>query len=314
MAAWAVLGVAVVWACGMGSGAVQPLRGLLVLGWTGVGLLWLRVAALWLRAAVRARARARAHAQADRVSLSKQDARQDLGPRAPVRFSSKLWVYVRHAAVWVLIPLAAAVPGSLRAMDGGEHVRQLKQAGAAAVTATVIAASDVREVEDDGDVTGYHADLVLAMPGGPQVTAYGLTVDEPHPGSQVLALWAPSSPQLGAVVNDTKDLPGFVRTGWTWHSEDSEGSFLFVFFALLVGIALVPLSVSTGAADLHDLAWRPLAQTVNAAVLTALYLVVRPFLTVHGVDSNSAGAVTLGFGLVLLVLYLGQSLRAGSVT
>ncbi|MER7584497.1 hypothetical protein [Kitasatospora sp. NPDC097691] len=305
--AWAAMAVALVWAFGLGSGALQPQSDLLLLGWAGLGLLWLRLVALWTRAAVRAWARTRA----GRVPLSKQPTRKAREPRVPGSFHTRAWVHARHAAVWVLIPLAAAVPTSLREMDGGDSVRHLKQAGAVTVTATVVNASDVEEIEDDGKVTGYHADLVLAIPGGPQVTAYGVTREEPHPDGRVRALWAPSSPQLGAVVNDTKDLDAFVRTGWTWHAE-SIG--MFVFFGLFVGAGIVPLSVSAGTDALHDLTWRPLVQTVNTTVLTLLFLWIRPFLAAHGLGADVAAATTVGFGIVLLLLYFGQSFRACSVT
>ncbi|MFJ9455322.1 hypothetical protein ACIRST_09610 [Kitasatospora sp. NPDC101447] len=305
--AWAAMAVALVRAFGLGSGAVQPQTGLLLLGWVGLGLLWLRLVALWTRAALRAVARARS----GRVLLSKQPPRREPEPRVPESFHSPAWVYVRYAAVWVLVPLAAAVPASLRGMDGGESVRQLKQAGAVTVTATVVDASGVEEIEDEGEVTGYHADLVLAIPGGPQVAAYGVTHDEPRPDGRVRALWAPSAPQLGAVVNDTKDLDAFVHTGWTWHVESIS---MLVILGLFVGLGVVPLSVAAGADGLHDLTWRPLAQSVNTAVLTLLFLWIRPLLTAQGLAADVAAATAVGFGIVLLFLYLGQSLRALSVS
>ncbi|WP_327075155.1 hypothetical protein OG196_41000 [Kitasatospora purpeofusca] len=95
--AWAVLSVAIVWAFGLGGGTRQPLTTLDTLGRIGIGLLWLRVAALWAAKAARMWHRRRRR----RVSLSK-----DLAPlrfRVPMTFDATPWVWVRVAAVLLLL-------------------------------------------------------------------------------------------------------------------------------------------------------------------------------------------------------------------
>ncbi|MFG3053425.1 hypothetical protein ACGFZP_21085 [Kitasatospora sp. NPDC048239] len=307
--AWAALATASVRAFALGGGAVQPLTGLLALGWTGVGLLWIRALALWAGKAVRVRQRARAWKR--RVSLAKEDARpRRCTDRVPEDFSAAPWVFVRQAAVWILLPLVMAVPGALDEMDGGEAVRELKSAGAAIVTATVVETVDFEEAEDaDGNVTHYHGDLVLVLPDGRRITAWGAdTREEPKPDDRVQALWAPSAPQLGALVKETLHLERHVEKGWT---VGGQRIFLLCFFAVFCAAFVVVAALVTGAEGLHDLAWRPLAQTVLPAVATLLLLWIRPALTGAGMTNGALESAAYGgFAIVLLLQYLGLTLRA----
>ncbi|MFF2041036.1 hypothetical protein ACFVVX_11450 [Kitasatospora sp. NPDC058170] len=309
--AWAVLAVACVRAFTLGGGAVQPLTGLLALGWTGVGLLWLRALALWAGKAVRVFERARGRRRDARVSLAKEDARpRRHTQRVPEDFSAGPWVIVRQVAVWILLPLAAAVPSALHDMDGGEAVRELKAAGAVVATATVVEAVDFEAAEDaDGYVTHHHGDLVLALPDGRRITAWGAdTRDDPKPDDRVQALWAPSDPELGALVKETKDLARHADKGWT---VSGERLFLLCFFTLFVLGSVLVIGLAAGSESLHDLAWRPLAQTFLPAVATLLLLWIRPALTGQGmVQGVLEGAAFGGFAIVLLVLYIGTTLRA----
>ncbi|WP_406192801.1 hypothetical protein OH807_01610 [Kitasatospora sp. NBC_01560] len=131
--AWAVLTVALVRAFRLGGGAVQPPDDLLALGWTGVGLLRVRAATLWAGRAARRRVRARTTG----VRLAKGTAPSPARPATPTGVVAASAVYVRQAAVWCLLPLAAALPGALREVDGGEAIRELKAAGAVVAVVTV---------------------------------------------------------------------------------------------------------------------------------------------------------------------------------
>ncbi|MDY0813961.1 hypothetical protein [Kitasatospora purpeofusca] len=302
--AWAVLSVAIVWAFGLGGGTRRPLTTLDTLGRIGIGLLWLRVAALWAAKAVRVWTRRERH----RVSLSKDAAPPRF--RVPLTFDAAPWVWVRLAAVLLLLPVAAALPGALNAMDGGEAVRALKNAGAVLSTATVVGVTDAEEVEDsDGVVTHYDSDLELVLPDGSRITAWGAdTAEEPRADDRVQVLWAPSAPQLVPLVR-TEDLSQHVDTGMTI---GGMRLFLLLFFGLFFVCFVVPLSVAAGADELHDLAWRPLAQTALPVLATLLFLWIRPLLTGVGIGGPESvlPAVFGGFAVPLLLLYIGLAVRA----
>ncbi|MFD4904584.1 hypothetical protein [Kitasatospora purpeofusca] len=302
--AWAVLSVAIVWAFGLGGGTRQPLTTIDTLGRIGIGLLWLRVAALWAAKAARMWNRRKRR----RVSLSK-----DLAPlrfRVPMTFDATPWVWVRLAAVLLLLPFAAALPGALQEMDGGEDVRALKYAGAVLSTATVVGVTDAEAVEDsDGVLNHYDSDLELVLPDGSRITAWGAdTYEEPRTDERVQVLWAPSAPRLNPMVR-TSDLSRHVDTGTTI---GGMRLFLLLFFGVFFVCFVVPLSVAAEADQLHDLAWRPLAQTALPALATLLFLWIRPLLTGVGAgDLESVlPAVFGGFAIPLLFLYIGLALRA----
>ncbi|SDS82902.1 hypothetical protein SAMN05216371_0700 [Streptomyces sp. TLI_053] len=302
--AWAVLAVAIGWGFGLGGGTRQPLTTLDTLARIGIALLWLRMAALWAAKAVRMWTR-RKHR---RVSLSK-DARP-LRSRVPLTFDAAPWVWVRVAAVLLLLPFAAALPAALSAMDGGEDVRAIKNAGAVLSTATVVGVTDAEAVEDsDGVVTHYDSDLELALPDGSRITARGAdTAEEPRTDDRVQVLWAPSAPELGPLVRTT-DLSPHVDTGTTI---GGMRLFLLLFFGLFFVCFVLPLSVAAEADQLHDLAWRPLAQTAVPVLATFLFLWIRPLLTGVGIGGPESilPAVYGGFAIPLLFLYIGLALRA----
>ncbi|MEV6978544.1 hypothetical protein [Kitasatospora sp. NPDC093806] len=301
--AWAALAVALWWGFGLGFGIRRPPPGLHTLALTGLGLLWLRVAALWAHALVGRRRR-------PRVSLTKDAADAD-APRARMlsAFAGPVWVRVRLVAVFLLLPLAATLPGVLKEVDGGEAVRALKSAGAAVATATVMGAAEVEEIEDsDGRVSYYHADLDLLLPDGRRVTAWGAdTRDEPRPENRVQALWAPSAPESGALVR-FGDLSRYTDTGRTVRGERL---FLLAFFGVFFLFVLLFATVAPAAA-LRRLAWRPLAQTALPILATLLFLWIRPLLT--GVDIGGRGSIMVaaygGFAIPLLLLYIGLTVRA----
>ncbi len=299
--AWTALAVAIVWGFGLGYGSARPPAALYTLACTGVGLLWLRVVALWAAKVVRRRRRRR-------VSLTK-DA-EPFRPRVPSTFDAAPWVYTRQVAVLLLLPLAAALPGALYEADGGEAIRELKSAGAVLVSATVIGVTDAHGVEDvDGTVTHYEADLELALPDGRRITARGAgTYREPRPDDRIQALWAPSAPQLGAQVR-LGNLAEYVDTRWTVRGERL---FLLLFYGVVFLCFIVPFLASAEADGLHDVAWRPLAQTALPVLATLLLLWIRPQLT--GVDIGGIGSIAVaaygGFAIPLLLLFTGLALRA----
>ncbi|MEK2492055.1 hypothetical protein WN990_21105 [Kitasatospora purpeofusca] len=302
--AWAALSVAIFWAFGLGGGTRQPLTTIDTLGRIGIGLLWLRVAALWAAKAVRMWHRRKRR----RVSLSK-----DLAPlrfRVPMTFDATPWVWVRVAAVLLLLPFAAALPCALNEMDGGEDARAIKNAGAVVATATVVGVTNAEAVEDsDGVLHHYDSDLELALPDGSRITAWGAdTYEEPRTDDRVQVLWAPSAPQLGPVVR-TWDLSRHVDTRTTI---GGTRLFLLLFFGLFLVCSVVPISVAAEADQLHDLAWRPLAQTALPVLATLLFLWIRPLLTGVGVGGPESilPAVYGGFAVPLLLLYIGLAVRA----
>ncbi|MFD8699507.1 hypothetical protein [Kitasatospora purpeofusca] len=302
--AWAALSVAIVWAFGLGGGTRQPLTALDTLGRIGIGLLWLRVAALWADKGVRMWTRRKRR----RVSLSK-----DLAPlrfRVPPTFDAAPWVRVRLAAVLLLLPFAAALPSALHEMDGGEAVRALKTAGAVVSTATVVGVTNAEAVEDsDGVLNHYDSDLELVLPDGGRITARGAdTAEEPRTDDRVQVLWAPSAPRLDPLVR-TSDLSRYVDTGTTY---GGMRLFLLLVFGLFFVCFVVPPSVAAEADQLHDLAWRPLAQTAVPVLATFLFLWIRPALTGVGLGGAESllPAAFGGFAILLIFLYLGLALRA----
>ncbi|MFB7672649.1 hypothetical protein ACFC26_14680 [Kitasatospora purpeofusca] len=302
--AWAALSVAIVWAFGLGGGTRQPLTALDTLGRIGIGLLWLRVAALWADKGVRMWTRRKRR----RVSLSK-----DLAPlrfRVPPTFDAAPWVRVRLAGVLLLLPFAAALPSALHEMDGGEAVRALKTAGAVVSTATVVGVTNAEAVEDsDGVLNHYDSDLELVLPDGGRITARGAdTAEEPRTDDRVQVLWAPSAPRLDPLVR-TSDLSRYVDTGTTY---GGMRLFLLLVFGLFFACFVVPPSVAAEADQLHDLAWRPLAQTAVPVLATFLFLWIRPALTGVGLGGAESllPAAFGGFAILLIFLYLGLALRA----
>ncbi|MFF9848019.1 DUF3592 domain-containing protein [Streptomyces litmocidini] len=315
--AYVAAAVLALWATGLPAGVPLPVPGLVPLAWTVVGLVWLRVLALCLwwaddnfgwfpqwgdDEAWRTSA----------VSLEKGPAR----PRrerpglfrrlASYEYESIPWVFLRQSLVWLLVVLAVVALGGFSRAHTSHHVRSLVQAGAAHATATVVKVENIHEQRDDeGEVTGYNATLVLTVPGGEQVRVEGAsTAARPEPGSRVDLLWAPAAPELGGVVEEGTDLDLYLDRTW---GITLSGLAFGLLPLLLVLTCMLPTAIGADADSLQEQAWSPLDQTVHAAAITGFLLLVLPYLS--GTFTDGGG--TLGAaGLGLLALYIAMPVRA----
>ncbi|MBT2440763.1 hypothetical protein J7E93_11720 [Streptomyces sp. ISL-36] len=306
------------WVSGLPAGVALPASGLVALAWAVVVLVWLRVVALWLwwsddnyfwMPAHRSRTE---RSDARPLSLEKgagsvrRQRPSVLRRLAAYEYASVPWVYMRQAAVWLLVLLSFMALSVLGHSHTSQHIRSLVRAGAAYSTATVTEVVDVTEIRDDEDrVTGYHATLLLALPDGSRVRSQGAyTEDEPKPNSRVEVLWAPTATALGGVVAEGEPLERHLDREW---GLTLYGMVITAFALLLVLACMLPISVGAEADNLQDLAWSPVEQTVHAAAVTGILLAALPYLS----GTFSDGSVQLGaacFGL--LALYIAMPIRA----
>ncbi|MER7955841.1 hypothetical protein [Streptomyces sp. NPDC096030] len=321
MLAWAVrissvlafLGVASLslWVAGLPAGVPLPVPGLVTTAWTVVGLVWLRVLVLWIWWSDD-RYYWMPHRTGTRpVSLTKEARGQRQGPGflrrlAAYGYEGVPWVYLRLAAVWLLMLVAIAALNTLGESHGSQHIRSLVQAGAAYSSATVAEATDITEERnDEGEVTGHHATLTLALPNGSRIRSQGAHTDtRPKQGDRVQTLWAPTATELGGVVAEREDLRLYVDRGW---GLTLSGTAVVALPLLLVLACMLPTAIAAEADSLQEQAWSPIAQTVHATVVTSVVLAAMPYLS----GTFSDGALVLGAAMVgLLALYVAMPIRA----
>ncbi|MEU8432968.1 hypothetical protein AB0F18_08625 [Streptomyces sp. NPDC029216] len=301
MLAFTVAAVLAVWAVGLADRVPLPVPGSVGLGRLLVGLVWLRVVALWVWWSdetywwMPRRSR-------EPVSLRK--GRPGLLRRlAAYEYESAAWVFLRQSAVWLLLVVAVAGMAGLGRAHGSQQVQSLLRAGADHSSAMVTEVSHLREDRSDDEVRGYYATLGLTLPGGGKVRAENAyTRDEPKPDDRVRVLWAPTAPELGAVLEPGEPLGRYRERGWgiTLH-----GVAPGAFGLLLVLACMLPVSVAAEAESLQELAWSPLAQTAHAAAVTGVLAGVLPYLSGVG-DGVWLGAACVG----LLALYIVMPIRA----
>lgn len=314
--AYTAAAVLAVWTIGLPAGVPLPVPGLVALAWTVVGLVWLRVLTLWLWWTDDMYdwfpQRASREGSPSAVSLEKGRPRPRrnqpglLRRLASSEYESVPWVFLRQSLVWLLVVLAVVALNVLGRAHTSAHIRSLVQAGAAHATATVVKAENVRARLDDEDaVTGYHATLVLTVPGDGRIRVKGAyTYEKPTPGSRVDVLWAPTAPRLGGVVTEGSDLERYLDRGW---GPTLSGTAFGLFPLLLVLTCMLPTSIGAEADSLNELAWSPITQTVHATAVTGFVLLVLPFLT--GTFTDGGGPLAVA-GLGLLALYIALPVRA----
>ncbi|MFD7323203.1 hypothetical protein ACFV9D_19245 [Streptomyces sp. NPDC059875] len=306
------------WVSGLPAGVVLPAPGLVAMAWVVVALVWLRVVALWLWwsddnyfwfpahwfHAEKSGARA--------VSLKKgADSVRRQRPGVLRRmtaygYESVPWVYLRQAAVWLLVLVSFVALSALGESHASQHIRSLVHAGVAYSTATVSGVVDVTEMRDDEDmVTGYHATLLLALPDGSQVSSQGASTEgKPKPGSRVEVLWAPTATELGGIVAEGEPLERHLDREWGLTPYGAAGA---AFALLFVLACMLPISVGAEADSLQELAWSPVAQTMHATAVTGILLAALPYLSGTFSD-GSLQLVVACFGL--LALYIAMPIRA----
>lgn len=312
------MAVVVLWTAGLPGGAAPYGGGPVTAVWVAGGLLWLRVVALWVWwsdeeyswvSGLAARRRTVSLLKAVRPGRlrARDRSRRKYRSRSPFDFGSRWWVYVRQSAVWLLLPFACAALAGFAQANESETVRSVVRAGAAVSVATVVEAHDVVENTSEGSTIGYFSKLTLALPGGGTVRAEGAyTPREPEPDDKVEVLWAPSAPELGGRVHYEIKMSRYLDREWGLTRADLP--------ALAIGMVLVLAFVVTlGCAaeedGLDDVAWRPVAQTVHAVVVSGVLLAALPYLAGTATGREGATALLYLGSLALLFLYIGMYLR-----
>ncbi|MEV6327906.1 hypothetical protein [Streptomyces sp. NPDC051909] len=310
--AFAGAAVLCVWVAGLPAGVALPAPGLVAMTWAAIGLVWLRVVALWVWWSDDTYLWMPYTSPARPVSLAKGsggERRQGPGVLrrlATSEYESVPWVYLRQAAVWLLMLASLAALNVLGQSHTSQHVRSLVRAGAAYSTATVAEVADVTEMRDDEDeVTGHHATLLLTLPDGSRVRSEGAyTEKRPKPGDRVRTLWAPAATELGGVVEEGASLGRYVDRDW---GLTLSGTAVVLLPLILVLACMLPTAIAAEADSLQEQAWSPIAQTVHAAAVTGVMLAALPYLSgTFSDDSVSLGVAAVG----LLALYIAMPIRA----
>ncbi|WP_329611618.1 hypothetical protein [Kitasatospora herbaricolor] len=288
----------------------------MTVAWAAGGLLWLRVVALWVwwsddnyfwMARLADRRRTVSLVKGSRLGRIRSRSSRRYGASRSFDFEGRRWVYVRQSAVWLLLPLACAALAGFGQTYESETVRSVVRAGASVSVATVVEAHDVVENTSEGSTIGYFSKLTLALPGGGTISAEGAyTPGKPEPDDKVEVLWAPSAPELGGRVHYKTTMSHYLDQGWGLTLSDLPA---LAIGAITVLAFVVTLGVATREDGLHDLAWRPVSQTVHAVVVSGVLLAALPYLA--GTATGSQGALGVLFlgSFALLVLYIGMHLR-----
>ncbi|MEV6979277.1 hypothetical protein [Kitasatospora sp. NPDC093806] len=308
-------GVLSLWTLGLPDGVPLPAPGLVTLAWTVGGLVWLRVLTLWVWWSddnhywLSRLPFDRVWEALPKVSRRKGRRRPGLLRRfATSDFDSTRWVFLRQAAVWLLVAVSFAALVVLGRSQGSEQVRALVRAGAAFSTATVVEVSEVDENLSADDVLVYHAALVLALPEGGRVRVDGArTLAAPEPDGRVDVLWAPTAPELGGVVaEDQPSMSRYLNRDWglTVHRTAPLGVAV-----MLVLFGMLPLALAAEDDGLQEVAWSPVAQTVHAAAVTGMLLLALPYLSgtagvFSGIEAAWGGLLLLYFALPLRAILI----------
>ncbi|MFI9235387.1 hypothetical protein [Streptomyces sp. NPDC053079] len=311
--------VACVWELANGKAPV-PHTGVLVGVWTAALLSMARpVLLLVYRREVRRLHRKRLHHHSTagvplEKDLSRQARRrQERFEELPSSSGPEGWVKARQVAIWTLVllcSLTAATSSFGPPEPPGKQVAALHAAGARVSTATIAEKPRIttRHHDDEDDeriVTGYTADLVLSVHGGPgRLTApHTYTPREPHTGQEVAVLWAADDLSLGGHVGERQELLRYAAGDWGDPVTDTVMQWvpwvLFVIGVLALGL---PFSLIPYGKLLRRLAWSPLAQTAHAAAALVLAVGVTPDLA--GCSASGTAAVCAALApFVLPVTY-----------
>ncbi len=314
--AYTAMAVVVLWTAGLPGGVAAQGTGLAAAAWVAGGLLWLRVVALWVwwsddnyswMSRLAARRRTVSLLKGPRPGRFRSGSNRMDRHNSSSVFASRRWVYLRQSAVWLLLPLACAALAGFSQAYESETVRSVVRAGASVSVATVVEAHDVVENTSEGSTIGYFSKLTLALPGGGTIRAEGAyTPRQPEPDDKVEVLWAPSAPELGGRVHYQTAMSHYVDQDWGLTLSDLPA---LAIGTITVLAFVVTLGIATQEDGLHDLAWRPVSQTVHAVVVSGVLLGALPYLAGTATSSADALGVLFLSSFALLILYIGMHLR-----